>query len=51
MTDIELNYGKYSPPKTLEKIITLQSELKERGLLKYGDMLGLYFWMEPTSGI
>ncbi|MDQ1147755.1 hypothetical protein QE429_004582 [Bacillus sp. SORGH_AS 510] len=40
---IELNYGKYSIPKTLETIIKLQEQLDHEGLLEYGALLGNYF--------
>ncbi|MFC0189409.1 hypothetical protein ACFFJY_13980 [Fictibacillus aquaticus] len=40
------SYGKYEVPETLKKIIALQNELKERGKLQYGDLLGLYFAIE-----
>lgn len=47
---IDLNYGKYSIPKTLKKIIDLQNQLVNEGLLEYGDLLGYYFSYEgPDS--
>lgn len=45
----ELNYGKYAVPVDLLKLITLEQRLNEQGLLKYGDLLGLYFALEPVK--
>ena len=40
---IKLNYGKYTVPESLDKIIELQKQLHEEGLLDHGDLLGYYF--------
>jgi hypothetical protein len=40
---IKRNYGKYPVPETLKKLIDLQKDLEQKGLLPYGDLLGLYF--------
>jgi hypothetical protein len=37
------NYGKYPIPTNLQKILTLQNQLKQQGLLPYGDLLGFHF--------
>ncbi|WP_066310419.1 hypothetical protein [Bacillus sp. FJAT-29814] len=46
---VKLNYGKYPVPPKLEKISFMQNELKSRGLLKYGDLLGLYFSIDGVD--
>jgi Fe-S-cluster formation regulator IscX/YfhJ len=40
---INSNYGKYPIPKMLDKLIQFQEQLKDEGLLPYGDLLGVYF--------
>ena len=40
---IKSNYGKYSIPKMLDRVIQFQNQLNKEGLLKHGDLLGLYF--------
>jgi hypothetical protein len=40
---IKLNYGKYSIPEELDRIIGLQDQLQKDGWLDYGDLLGYYF--------
>lgn len=37
------SYGKYSVPETLTNILELQSELRQKGMLPYGDLLGYNF--------
>jgi hypothetical protein len=46
---VELNYGKYQVPETLKRVISLQEGLKDEGVLKYGDLLGLYFGLESLE--
>lgn len=46
---IELNYGIYQVPETLKKVISLQEKLNDEGVLKYGDLLGLYFGLESLE--
>src|SRR4051812_6794650 len=43
---IQLNYGKYSIPKSLDKLITLEKQLNHEGVLNYGGLLGYYFSYE-----
>ena len=43
------NYGKYEVPQQLIQLIELEDELNEKGLLPYGDLMGLYFSLEPVQ--
>ena len=45
----ETNYGKYAVPELLLRLVELNSRLKAEGLLMYGDLLGLYFALEPVE--
>lgn len=38
-----VNFGKYPVPDMLKKVIALQKQLTEEGLLEYGDLLGVSF--------
>ncbi|OLS41299.1 hypothetical protein [Bacillus sp. MRMR6] len=38
-----LNYGKYRIPPKLIRIISLQNQLEQQGVLPHGDLLGFYF--------
>lgn len=42
----DINYGKYSIPKTLLQLIDLQADLAKKGLLPYGDLIGYYFSLD-----
>lgn len=46
---VNRNYGKYPVPQTLKKLINLQKDLEQRGLLPYGDLLGLYFSLDEID--
>ncbi|MBT2730689.1 hypothetical protein J7E63_28150 [Bacillus sp. ISL-75] len=46
---VKLNYGKYSIPAILDKIIGLQLQLQKAGLLESGDVLGYYFSYEGVD--
>lgn len=43
------NYGQYEVPAKLLDLITLTGRLKEQGLILYGDLLGIYFSLEPVE--
>ncbi|MCA1035680.1 hypothetical protein LCL90_13655 [Bacillus infantis] len=46
---VKLNYGKFEIPERLQEVILLQKDLDKKGLLPYGDLLGLYYDYEGVD--
>ncbi|TYP68945.1 DUF5050 domain-containing protein [Paenibacillus methanolicus] len=46
---IRLNYGKYEMPAELKRVLKLQEDLREKKLLDYGDMFGVYFYEDGVD--
>ena len=46
---VKLNYGNYPIPNRLNEIMTIQKQVNDQGLEKYGDLLGYYFTHEGIS--
>ncbi|MGD6844689.1 hypothetical protein ACQCVH_19515 [Bacillus infantis] len=46
---VKLNYGKFEIPERLQEVIHLQKDLDKKGLLPYGDLLGLYYDYEGVD--